>query len=497
MKKAMKKLMAALLAVAMVCAMAIPAFAAGGAGAPRTGSITINGAIDGQNYKIYRILNLEANENFTAYKYTINPGWETFVAEHNDVFTVKNGIVTSTAISNTPEVQALANAAGKYAKDNGLTVAGTATASSPTVSGLELGYYLVVPDPGVVVNSLCSLGTTNPNVTINEKNGKPSITKEVEHAAGSTGSANDATVGDTVKFVVTIRAIDGKPENYVMHDKMEAGLTFDPSSVTVKRGETILEKGTDYELITSPADNDTFDIKFEKNVVKTNDVFTVIYTATLNEKAVVGTPGNKNETKLTYGDNQRVDAEPTKTYTWSFNIFKYFMDGNKEKGLKGAQFILYRKANANSESENEYAVMDANGKIKNWVTGGENYATVLTSPEDGNLTISGLANGTYYLKEKEAPQGYNPLENPIEIMITAESWTTSGTPSAKIEYKTSTAEDATFEETEDGTVKVENKSGTVLPGTGGIGTTIFYVVGGGLMVAAAILLITKKRMENR
>lgn len=496
MKKAMKKLMAALLAVAMVCAMAIPAFAADGASATRTGSITINGAIDGQNYKIYRILNLEANADFTAYKYTINEGWANFVNEHLDVFTVKNGIVTSTAISNTPEVQALANAAGKYAKDNGLTVAGTATASSPTVSGLELGYYLVVPDPGVVVNSLCSLGTTNPNVTINEKNGKPTITKQVEHAAGSPASANDATVGDTVKFVVTINAIDGKPENYVMHDKMDEGLTFDSSSVTVKRGETILEKDTAYELITSPTDGDTFDIKFKENVVKTNDVFTVTYTATLNEKAVVGTPGNKNETKLTYGDNQRVDAEPTKTYTWSFNIFKYFMNGTVEKALDGAKFILYRKASTNSESENEYAVMDANGKIQSWISG-EEHATVLTSPANGKLTMSGLANGTYYLKEKEAPQGYNPLENDIEIKITAENWQTPTAPTAKIEYKTSTAEGASFAEAENGTVKVENKTGTVLPSTGGIGTTIFYVIGGGLMVAAAILLITKKRMENR
>lgn len=494
MKKAMKKLMAALLAVAMVCAMAIPAFAADGASATRTGSITINGAIDGQNYKIYRILDLEANEGFTAYKYTINPVWDTFVTERSDVFTVKNGIVTST-VTNAATIQALANAAGKYAKDNHLTADGTATAADPTVSNLPLGYYLVVPEPGVVENSLCSLGTTNPNVTINEKNGKPTITKQVEHAAGSPASANDATVGDTVKFVVTIDAIDGKPENYVMHDKMDEGLSFDDSSVTVKRGETILEKGTDYELITSPADHDTFDIKFKENVVKTNDVFTVTYTATLNEKAVVGTPGNKNETKLTYGDNQHVDAQPTKTYTWSFNIFKYFMDGTKAKALEGAQFILYRKANTNSESENEYAVMDANGKIQSWISG-EEHATVLTSPADGKLTMSGLANGTYYLKETEAPQGYNPLENDIEIKITAENWQTPTAPTAKIEYKTSTAEGASFAEAENGTVKVENKTGTVLPGTGGIGTTIFYVVGGGLMVAAAILLITKKRMEN-
>lgn len=493
MKKAMKKLMAALLAVAMVCAMAIPAFAADGAA--RTGSITINGAIEGQTYNIYRILNLEANADFTAYKYTINTGWEAFVTEHSDVFTVKNNIVTSTATSNSPEVQALANAAGKYAKDKGLTVAGTATASSPTVSGLELGYYLVVPDPGVVVNSLCSLGTTNPNVTINEKNGKPTITKQVEHAAGSPASANDATVGDTVKFVVTINAIDGKPENYVMHDKMDEGLTFDSSSVTVKRGETILEKGTAYELITSTTDGDTFDIKFKENVVKTNDVFTVTYSATLNEKAVVGTTGNKNETKLTYGDNQHVDAEPTKTYTWSFNIFKYFMNGTVEKALDGAKFILYREVSTNSETDYEYAVMDNKGKIQDWVTG-EEHATVLTSPESGKLTMSGLANGTYYLKETEAPQGYNPLENDIEIKITAENWQTPTAPTAKIEYKTSTAEGASFAEAENGTVKVENKTGTVLPGTGGIGTTIFYVIGGGLMVAAAILLITKKRMEN-
>ena len=495
MKKAMKKLMAVLLAVAMVCAMAIPAFAADGTA--RTGSITINGAIDGQTYNIYRILNLEANADFTAYKYTINKGWDAFVTAHNDVFTVNNGIVTSTAASNSAEVQALANAAGEYAEKNHLTADGTASSTSKTVTGLALGYYLVVSTPALSENSLCSLGTTNPNVTINEKNGKPTITKQVEHAAGSPASANDATVGDTVKFVVTIDAIDGKPENYVMHDKMDEGLTFNDSSVTVKRGETILKKGTDYELITSPADGDTFDIKFKENVVKTNDVFTVTYSAALNEKAKVGTDGNKNETVLTYGDNGRVTAEPTKTYTWSFNIFKYFMDGTQEKALEGAQFILYRKANTNSESENEYAVMDANGKIKSWTTV-ESNATVLTSPASGNLTMSGLANGTYYLKEKEAPQGYNTLENAIEIMITAANWTTLGTPSAKIEYKTSTAEGATFVEAADGTtVKVENKTGTTLPSTGGIGTTIFYVIGGGLMVAAAILLITKKRMENR
>lgn len=492
MKKAMKKLMAALLAVAMVCAMAIPAFAADG-GATRTGSITINGAIEGQNYKIYRILDLEANKGFTAYKYTINPVWDAFVTEHDDVFTVKNGIVTST-VTDAAKIQALANDAGDYVKIESLAPDGTATADNPTVSNLPLGYYLVVPEPGVVTNSLCSLGTTNPNVTINEKNGKPTITKQVEHAAGSPASANDATVGDTVKFYVTINAIDGNPKNYVMHDKMEAGLTFDASSVTVKRGEAILEKGTDYELITSPNDNDTFDIKFIKPV-HTNDVFTVTYSATLNENAVVGTTGNKNETDLTYGDNQRVEAEPTKTYTWSFNIFKYFMKGTEEKALDGAKFILYRKSSTNSEDENEYAVMDANGKIKSWTTG-ESNATVLTSPDSGKLTMSGLANGTYYLKETEAPQGYNSLENDIEIMITAANWTTSGTPSAKIEYKTSTAEGAIFAEAENGTVKVENKSGTVLPGTGGIGTTIFYVVGGGLMAAAAILLITKKRMEN-
>lgn len=492
MKKAMKKLMAALLAVAMVCAMAIPAFAADG-GATRTGSITINGAIEGQNYKIYRILDLEANKGFTAYKYTINPVWDAFVTEHDDVFTVKNGIVTST-VTDAAKIQALANDAADYVKIESLAPDGTATADNPTVSNLPLGYYLVVPEPGVVTNSLCSLGTTNPNVTINEKNGKPTITKQVEHAAGSPASANDATVGDTVKFVVTINAIDGNPKNYVMHDKMEAGLTFDASSVTVKRGEAILEKGTDYELITSPNDNDTFDIKFIKPV-HTNDVFTVTYSATLNENAVVGTTGNKNETDLTYGDNQRVEAEPTKTYTWSFNIFKYFMKGTEEKALDGAKFILYRKSSTNSEDENEYAVMDANGKIKSWTTG-ESNATVLTSPDSGKLTMSGLANGTYYLKETEAPQGYNSLENDIEIMITAANWTTSGTPSAKIEYKTSTAEGAIFAEAENGTVKVENKSGTVLPGTGGIGTTIFYVIGGGLMVAAAILLITKKRMEN-
>lgn len=494
MKKAMKKLMAALLAVAMVCAMAIPAFAA-----PATnGSITVKNTVDGKTYNIYKILNLETNgtgndaSSYTAFKYKATTEWESFVGSSIYLKSDKDGYVTwKDTAENAADIEAFSKAAMKFAKD--LTPVATKVADSSgsvTFTGLELGYYLITSDVDTSSKALCMLSTTKPSATVQEKNGVPTVTKEVEYASGSWGEGNDGNVGDTVNFQTTIYVTDGNPTNYILHDEMSNGLDFKEGSIVVKKND---ERFTDYTVV-APTDNCTFEIKFNENSLHTNDKVVVTYSATINSNAVVGTAGNENETWLKYGNNGETTHGKTKTYTWKFNIFKYFTDSNdKMQYLANVEFVLYRKDN--TANKTEYAQFDSNNKLTGW-TATESEAGKLRTNATSNVTVEGLDEGTYFLKEITTPGGFNGLTTDVEVWITSNCNTLTGANYA-VEYKMVNEEGFTDTDDEEKVVPIENKRGTTLPGTGGIGTTIFYVIGGGLMVAAAILLITKKRMENR
>ena len=219
----------------------------------------------------------------------------------------------------------------------------------------------------------------------------------------------------------------------------------------------------------------------------------VTYSATINSNAVVGTAGNENETWLKYGNNGETTHGRTKTYTWKFNILKFFTDSNDEKQyLADVEFVLYRKNNTTDPAE--YAKFDSNNKLSGW-TEAENEATKLKTNATSNVCVEGLDEGTYFLKETATPVGFNSLTSDVEVQITS-SCNTLTNATYTVQYKMVNEEDFADTDDKEKVVPIENKRGTVLPGTGGIGTTIFYVVGGGLMVAAAILLITKKRMEN-
>ena len=492
MKKAMKKLIAALLAVAMVCAMAIPAFAA-----PATnGSITVQNTVDGKTYNIYKILNLETNgtgndaSSYTAFKYKATTEWESFVGSSIYLKSDKDGYVTwKDTAENAADIEAFSKAAMKFAKD--LTPVATKVADSSgtvTFTGLELGYYLITSNVDTSSKALCMLNTTKPSATVQEKNGAPTVTKEVEYASGSWGQGNDGNVGDTVNFQTTIYVTDGNPTNYVLHDKMSNGLTFKTDSIVVtKNGNPF----TDYTK-EPPTDGCTFEIKFNKDSLQPNDKVVVTYSATINSNAVVGTAGNENETWLKYGDNGETTHGHTKTYTWKFNILKYFTDSNDAKQyLANVEFVLYRKDNAANKTE--YAQFDSNNKLTGW-TATESEAGKLKTNATSNVVVEGLDAGTYFLKETATPVGFNGLTSDVEVQITSSCNILRGATYA-VQYKMADEED--FTDTDDEkVVPIENKRGTTLPGTGGIGTTIFYVIGGGLMAAAAILLITKKRMEN-
>ena len=500
MKKAMKKLMAALLAVAMVCAMAIPAFAAGGAGATTgEGKITINNAVIGHTYKIYRILNLQYNDTAKSFRYEKNDKWGAFVEDQTTYLSVdsKTGVVTwanSDNADNGTAIKALAVAAGQYVKDKedaGLTADDfkKATSSTVTFDNLPLGWYLVVSD--LTNDAICSIDTTAKEVTIKEKNGVPTVTKEVEYASGSWGQGNDGNVGDTVNFQTTINVTDGDPTNYVLHDQMSKGLTFKENSIAVKVNDTLI---TNYTVEYTNTDKCTFEISFPNGTLHTNDTVVVTYSATINNDAVVGTTGNENETWLKYGDNGETTHGKTKTYTWSFNIFKYFTDSNNDmQYLADVEFVLYRKDN--TANKTEYAQFNSNNKLTGW-TEAENEATKLKTNATSTVAVEGLDAGTYFLKEITTPGGFNGLTSDVEVKITSSCNILTGATYA-VEYKMVNEEGFTDTDEQEKVVPIENKRGTTLPSTGGIGTTIFYVVGGGLMVAAAILLITKKRMENR
>lgn len=479
--KTVKRALALLLALTMLLAMgAVTALAAG-----ETGSITIDNAVAGQTYTIYEILRLEsynAAEGQEAYSYKATDKWAAFInsADIKDVYVKVNeqGYVTWIKDADVAEFAKLAQ---DYAAKNGIANEGSQEAASATVKfeNLELGYYLVDSSLG----SLCSLDTTNPNVTIKEKNAAPTTDKQVqENSTGSWGKTNDADIGGTVNFKTTINVIDGNPKDYVLHDTMSEGLTFQPDSVKVSvNGEEIT---SGYTLVTNSEDGCTFEIKFADGTLKPNDVVTVTYAAVLNDKAVIADAGNPNRTHLSYKDTNGATRETipseTRTYTWKIDVFKYTMKGETETPLADAEFVLYKEVNG----EKQYA-QAADGKITGW-TSDKNAATIFKTPANGTFTISGLDSGAYYLEETTAPAGYNILKDPIKIEITYSIDSNTNVGTATVKYGGSST----------GTIKVENNTGAELPSTGGVGTTIFYVLGGLLVVCAGVLLITKRRMNK-
>ena len=483
--KQMKKLASLLLALVMVFAMmSVTAFAAG------TNTITVKNAVSGQKYELYKILDLSVNENKTAYSYTVNSTWADFFKSPDGKGLTYVSIDTLGYVTwkEGADVAAFAKDAEAFAK--GLTALKTITADKDgdiTFSDLEAGYYLVTSTLG----TKATVGTTpgNPNPEIREKNEVPTNVKTVEEDStpGVYGSTNDADIGQTVNFKSTITAQPGA-ENYVFEDTMSAGLTYnnDAKVYTDEAMTTELAAGN-YTVNNNPSDGKTFTITFTQSYLDTITAETklyVKYSATLNENAEVGLPGNENKSTLKYGDSTNTKSTPdskTTTYTWDLDVLKY---GNSDKNnvLENAQFVLLNK------DKDKVAVV-VGGKLTGWTNipaAGEDGTitwpanTVLTTNAQGKIKISGLDSDTYYLREIKAPAGYNTLKQDVEVVITG---ATKGEGS-DLTYKTVLAE-------------IQNLSGTELPSTGGIGTTIFYVLGSILVVAAGVLLVTKKRMSSK
>ena len=476
--KHLKKLASFLLVLVMVLSVATTAFAEEGGETTTKGSITITNALKGETYNAYQILYLESyNAEKEIYAYKANPAWEEWLRTQTTYVSVDSqGYVTWVKDAKAAD---FAKAAKDQLSDKTPDGSAKPTADgSATISNLKLGYYLV----DSTVGALCELNTTKPRMEITDKNMKPTIEKKVqEDSNGSWGDVNDADIRQTVNFKSTISAMPGA-RNYVVHDKMEAALKFD-SVTSIKVGDTTLTVGKDYTVKnTGLTDGCTFHVVFTEaylNSITADTKIVINYTAKLTSDAVAGT-GYVNETWLDYGDDQHTEHDTTTTYTWKLPIYKYYKNGEAKKALAGAEFILYK----GSEEENRDYAQVTNGKLTGW-TKEKTEATKLVSGDDGMIAVEGLDADTYYLEETKAPGGYNKLADPVKVVI-------SHTVTDEGAHMTNTLK-------RDGTVvakvEIENKSGTELPSTGGIGTTIFYVLGSILVIGAVVLLIAKKRMS--
>lgn len=511
--KLIKKIAAIMFAFMMVVSMGCNVKAVEGTSPATKGTITITNAKVGETYKLYKILSLESysykeNEKDKGnYAYTLtSDGWYNFI-KGSDVlnkyfeFDSTEKYLTWKGTPDEARVKEFAQLALKFARNeenNVQPVQTVQTATSDTViySGLDLGYYLVDSSMG----TLCALTTTNPTVEIEEKNTAPTVEKKVGNSAENVNSENNtASIGDTVYFKTTITAQPGA-QNYVLHDKMDAGLTFNESSVKaiLNKNEPKENKeltATDYSVVTSDLEDSgpkcTFHIEFTPKLcesLKADDTITVTYSAVLNEKAEIGNVDkNKNETWLKYGDSQNTQHKTTTTKTFEMNVFKFYKDkknSDKETGLAGATFKLTKDS---QDAENIGFVKTFNKTATNDVyrvakKGEAGTVTTITSPNSGEFTIQGLGAGTYYLTETQQPAGYNKLANAIKVEITNDGKVQVEKPEGL----------TTVDK-----VEVENKTGTVLPSTGGAGTTMIYLVGAVLVLGSGVVLATKRRVKNK
>lgn len=498
--KKMKKIIALALSFMMVVAMSVAAFASEDAG-----TFTITAPNTDHQYEIYQIFTGDLSEGTLS-----NVRWG------------KNGTGTESEKVDAEMLKTLTDTNGKsdtekldvikrYADLNSTPVATITNEQTYTAAA---GYYLIKDQDGGLSGKedayTLYIVKVVGNVTIEPKSDVPSFEKKVKDTNDTTGDTTDwqdsadYDIGDEVPFKLTGTVASNydayKTYYFAFHDKQENGLMFNRDSVKVfVNGEQITDG---YEVETENLeDGETFEVIFKnlKNItsVAAGSKITVEYTATLNEDAILGNQGNLNTGSLEFSNNpneeQSGDKEPEtgKTPKDSVIVFTYKVVANKvdenEKMLPGAAFKLEKK---NSDGEYKIiALVNAEGNDESGYT-----------IKDGTKTTfewKGIDDGTYRLTEIITPNGYNTID-PIEFTVTADHQTTFdfGT---RTEVLTSLNGNKVSGDVTEGTLTTDvvNKKGSTLPTTGGIGTTIFYVIGSVLVLGAAVLLITKKRMSTR
>ena len=444
--KTTKRILAVLLAVMMIAAMMVaPASAAG------TAKITIDGTHEGATYTLYKLLDLSTDG--TNYSYKTTAEWNTFfeTGAGNSFVNYTGGYVTWKT-GNAADLAALAGAElatktayGNYTVGTGLT--------SIEINTLDPGYYLIKSSMGTLFGvATAENGNTR---TITEKTGLPNINKAVDQATHS--------IGDEVTFTITLNVETGGT-NYIIHDQWEAGFTYkDIVSVEYDGGTLAADKYT----VTQTGVNLT--IKFEDSIAyESSKAIVVKYKVELNKNAEIADAVNQNTVWLTHGATDvGVTGNTVDVKTFKFDLVK---TNDSNMVLDGAKFELYKE-----DGTTLIPVVKVSDGVYRLAVSGETGVEIET--KNGVATIQGVGNGTYKLKETAAPAGYNEITSLAEIIINGANDTATVTGTT---YTT-------------GGVQIINKTGTLLPETGGIGTTIFYVVGIVLVLGAVAVLAVKRR----
>lgn len=533
--KSMKKLVTLLLSLVMLCALAMPAMAADAT----TYSITIDGAVAGHTYTAYQVFSgvyykgSRQNDTPADNEYLSDVEWgkdvdgNKILEELHENALLKASFEGKTSAEDvayvlqgfkdkSQQMDEFARVVGHNLKKNtnprSVTVEKNDTTKKAEIKDLAAGYYFVkdageIKDGEIATKFLVEV-VGKAEVTVKAQ--APEFEKKIVN--GSADKGTSVNVGDTVTFQLTAKVPDmASFDNYTftIHDTLSDGLTFDSTSVKVTANNNTPVATDKYTLnYTNGAQN--FTIAFTKAQLKdlvshTDDDATfgativVEYNATLNKNALK-TDKENNTAYLEYtndpsntgaGNTKKTPDAPVYVYDFDLEIAKYDgTDGNKDtdkaKKLSGATFVLYRK----DGDTVKYYVRNDNTMAVTWDTDLKK-ATALTTVE-GTTTFTGLKEGTYYLKETKAPKGYNSLTDDAEVEITATYDETTGKLTGTSANAKTTVNGQYIQK-----VEVPNKAGAVLPSTGGIGTTIFYVLGSILALGAAVLLIVKKRMNGQ
>ncbi|WP_288517676.1 SpaH/EbpB family LPXTG-anchored major pilin [uncultured Bifidobacterium sp.] len=530
MKSLMKKVFAAAAAIATVFGLAATTVAtANAAGGNATLTVsTTDAKFAGKTVNAYKMFSatVSSKGDSKAVSYTLTNEWKGFFQNILGLTGGTDAIVNDKAneyVANLKNdgngLAAFATKASNWAQNtaNGIKVNKTATVSSnatdgqytATFTGLDYGYY-VVAVPGATVadtNSkyatLVSVDSTNANANI--KGALPTVVKKVNDK-----DATDAKIGDTLNFTLTSTIPDMSAYDtytFKFKDTLSKGLTFGQvTSVTV--GNTTLTKDTDYTVSTSKDshDNTFLTVAMQKNFkanqqAHAGEKITVNYTATLNEKAAVGGHGNTNSATIEYSNNPSTDttgeSKPSKVrvFTYGFTVDKYTGDKYTDNAarLAGAKFTLAPK---NGSTPMSFVQVNAGSATANAVyrvakAGEAGATTTITTPENGKVDFQGLKNGEYTLTETEAPAGYNKLASAIGVKVDGRNDGTDTTDATvHITYNNDNG-NVYGEQASNGVIPVRNKSGVVLPGTGGMGTIAFTVIG--VLVIALGVAWTLKR----
>lgn len=457
----------------------------------QTGRITITNVKKGETYNVYKVLTLDSyNRDKGLYSYLpANDSWKTYFSGEGNTYMHLNAngyVETSFTNDNAQELaqQLIKKAKEIAATDRSIKTEAPATNDGDLIIGnLPLGYYVI----DSTVGTLCALTTTNPDVTFEEKHEEPTVSKRIDYSDSSDSTFETVKIGDSIHYSITIDVKPGATK-YELHDKLDVGLKYfinpksNKFSVDVSINDVANSNGRENDDYTFKFDNDeknAFTLTFKDEYIQKalNKQIKVSYFVQVTKDATVD-DAIKNTAYLKYGDAHETTKVPTSVFTYQIPVYKYTGEGLTAKPLPGATFKLYK------DTKDDANLLGFDNKIDNvykYNPNTEGAITSLVSGDDGYIKLDGLSAGTYILEETKAPDGYNKLENPITIVVTKNGEAKKITKDGEVVTQ----------------IDVKNNSGTLLPSTGGMGTTLIYLVGGALVLGSGFVLANKKRAKAK